>query len=534
MTIAFTNIGDASLGAGANLSTTYTNAAAGVVVATFSLYGVGGLANIASVTDSTGVTWQRRSRTTMSSAYQPSGITDMGQEVWWAYQPAINASAVTLTIAVANSSLNGLAVHCSQFLVTGSPTPATPWEPGAINTQAYSNGSTPATPNGTVTTAQANSVAFSSLSQMTASGTATDTAATGFTAINNLTTGSTVHFGESAVQKAITSPGTTTITWTGSQLAYLQVNDAFAGVSGVGATVAHVNSASFGGSGTSGTGTIAVTAGNILMLCVHVDSHTSGIPRTPVITDSQSNTWVQTVNSQSAQSGQVQTTDVYYCFPTSTGTLTITATVNTNNSWEAGVDQFSGVDKAFPFSDTPVTKTNYTTTPTAASSTQTVSRAGSYVMAYATTNVFPLTFANPSGFTAGGGSSTGSFASVKGAYIAEAAAGTQTIDYSNATTQTQWCVTSAVLQPPTAIALDGSAIGADSANQTSITATLTTTQTNDVIVVAVLLAGAVARTVSSVTASALRSPSDRARRSQITAATSSSTWRCGTRLRRAP
>lgn len=269
-------------------------------------------------------------------------------------------------------------------------------------------------------------------------------------------------------------------------------------------TIAHIRHDAVGNSSTTGTLTVPVTAGTVLVAGVHIDCHTAAANRTSTVTDSDGNTWNRSMSSQSGQASHVQTTDLWWCSPTaSNASLTITFTISgTNDAWEADVYQFSGVDTKFPFSDFPTATTNYTTTAAAITASQAVSRsAGGVAFAFATTNnaTAQAALGTPTGFT-GQGFTNGSLAAIYGAYEAVSAS-TVTCNFTSST-QVQWCIISTALQPPSAVSLDGSASNS-SAAASSISASLTTTKTNDIVVACILSVGTTLRTVSTVTASGL-------------------------------
>jgi hypothetical protein len=272
--------------------------------------------------------------------------------------------------------------------------------------------------------------------------------------------------------------------------------------------IAYVNGGAIGGASGSGSINIAMTAGNLVVCNIHVDSHTSGVARGTNVSDAAGNNWVQALISNSAQSGKVQSTQTWYCIAATTGTISVSVAIGTpNDSWNAYFQQFSGVDTKFPFSDLPaVIATDYTTTGAAQTGNQPVSRAsGGVCLAFLTTNstIAAATAGTPTGWTSPIGSSqTGGFASNYGAYKAFTSGGNQAVTFASGAGSSQWCLVGMTLQAPSPITLDGSA-KAGSASVSSISASLTTTKTNDIIVAYVFGSSSTARTVSSVTATGL-------------------------------
>jgi hypothetical protein len=211
---------------------TFTNSAPCVAIFTFDSVGVGGYCPITSVTDSAGNTWHRRSQTEYTSAYNGwFGVNTFVHEVWWANITAINSSAVTVTLNVANTATflgTGYQVH--MFGVTGSPSPTAPWEPSGYHAAEYGNNSGVATtPSAAWSAASANAMILSSLTEITTSSSSPSTIPpTGFTTISSDVVGSTNKF-ETGVSY-LNSTGTGTASYSGTCVSWVVVNDALVGV----------------------------------------------------------------------------------------------------------------------------------------------------------------------------------------------------------------------------------------------------------------------------------------------------------------
>jgi hypothetical protein len=221
MALAIVNASSGNPGTGASFTTTYTNASACVMILhVVTRCGSAGFSAVSSITDSAGITWTRRKQVQFIST-NFNGINacnHMTHEIWWANITAVHASAVTITINLANDTNQVTSTLYNQFQVTGSLVPATPWDinGGASATATYTNASvnTDPTTNWSVSSSAALVLEFLSENGATGS-TAISTQGTGYSLVTGIQIGTSgTGISHQAVASKAGSSGSGTATWT--------------------------------------------------------------------------------------------------------------------------------------------------------------------------------------------------------------------------------------------------------------------------------------------------------------------------------